>query len=268
MMDAIHGIVESPDALRFVHRNLLDATDFAGYLRQRPPYVSLERSLLGEGDSLSIDDSTVAAADAARLVRRLGHDVTIFLNGWNIVEGTPYCFSGFNAVLDETRVNQVTSEGTLHDLRTARGKQSFRRSVKLQWMAIASESDREELIAGIGRMLGIDSIVVPPHLSPLTPEQVRELIDIGVDVQNHGWIHVRMSAISADAQAENILLGREWLRSEYGVESSFVATPYGGDIPPWNTSPHYKAWFLLDSTLTIEQHPADVFSRATLELAS
>jgi hypothetical protein len=65
---AMHGVVSHCQADRFVHRNLLDTEAFAAFLRNRPhKFVDLAASIGGAGDSLTIDDGTGAAREAAIL---------------------------------------------------------------------------------------------------------------------------------------------------------------------------------------------------------
>lgn len=267
IIDAMHGVIPDVAGGRFTHRSLVDLECFVKHLKERErPYVSLERSIQGYGDSLTIDDSTATAANAARLARSYGHEVTLFLNGYNVVEATPYCFCRLNAALDSTNAEVLVYEGVEYNFRDNRAKRRFRRVVKRRLVRFSTERDRQDFVTEVGYLLGISEIIVPPHLCTIKADDVKDLIQRGVDVQNHGWTHARIGSLQPDDHLEDIRRGREWLHAIYGVEARYFAVPNGDGLPPWDTSPHYSAWFLLDKRWATGKVAPGIFGRRSLTL--
>lgn len=266
-IDATHGIVVNANDEKFVHRNLLDAEGFAGYLRRRPrPYGPLLSAMMNHGDALTIDDSTVAAAQAARLARHLGHQVTLFVNGYNVVRKEPYFFSRLNSALDNASLQTIFFEGRAWNITDRHGKGHFRQAVKRRLSNIRDEAARDEFVTNIGRLLGQEDISVPPYLQVISEDELRVLKALGVDIQNHGWTHARIGSLSSEAHSEDIRLGREWLRDSCDVEAEYYAVPNGDGLPFWDNSPHYRAWFLLDDSRLSGEISPGVFGRKTLTL--
>lgn len=267
MIDTLHGVRVGVSAELFVDRNLAELATLSTYLDNRVSYVSLSACLEGKGDALTVDDSTIASADAARLARRKGHQVTLFLNGYNIEESVPYFFSRLNAMLDATPLDEVAFEGRRFDLRTFAAKQWFRGAVKRRLARMGSERDRQEYVTRAGELLQAENTVIPHFLSPISPADVRELVALGVDIQNHGWTHVRPAALSPEECARDIQAGRAWLRDFAPAPADLYAVPNGDCLPPWESSPHYRAWFLLDDRWPADNNGPTVFGRRNLTSA-
>jgi hypothetical protein len=266
-IDTIHGVIAGADGARFTHGGLIDTERLVAQLRERErPYVPLAASLRGEGASLTIDDSTVAARDAARLARQHGHAVTLFLNGYNISERVPYHFSRLSAVLDSTELTSVYYEGYDHDLQTTSAKQRFRSLIKRRIDQIGADPDRQNFVSEIAVLLGVGETAVPRWLAPITIEDVRELAGSGVDIQNHGWTHTLVGALPPEEYAANIRRGRDWLCEVCGTKADFFAVPNGDGLPLWETSPHYSAWILLDPRRPFGELAPGVYNRGMLAL--
>jgi hypothetical protein len=266
-IDTTHGIVENADAALFVHRNLLDSATFEQHLRTRPQaYHPLRSVLAGEGTALTLDDSTLAAANAAKMARRLGHAVTLFINGFHIAEGRPYFFSRLNVALDLTDMAVVNYEGTCWDLSERTGKEQFRKTVKKRLAAVGNESERDDVVTQIAALLGQKADRVPDHLRVISHDELRELVRLGIDIQNHGWTHSRVGSLSPEAHAEDIRKGREWLRATCGVEADLYAVPNGDGLPPGTGLQNCRAWFLLDDSKPGGEVSPGVYGRRTLVL--
>lgn len=266
-IDTTHGIVEAPRPDRFIYRNLLDRQRLADHFRRRTqPYVPLAEAIIQGGDAFTLDDSTVTAADAARLARAHGHAVTLFINGYNIVHAQPYFFSRLNVALDETDRKAVAYRGQNYDLSTTEGKERFRGVIKRQLSRLGQEEQRQALVTEVGKLLGLDSITVPPFLRPITLAELRGLVALGVDIQNHGWSHVRVGGLPPDEHAEEIRRGRAWLQQTCGIEADLFAIPNGDGLPFWRQSPHYRAWFLLATGIPLGEVAPGIYNRQTLDL--
>jgi hypothetical protein len=266
MIDTAHGIVRNMRPELFVHRNCLDEEQLAAYLKNRKPYVSLSDCLAGRGDALTIDDSTVAAANTAQLARKFGHEVTIFINGYNVEKRQPYFFSQLNVALDKTELKNIRYAEVDYPLQTQKEKESFRMCVKKQLSCLGTEEGRQALVAQIGRLLEVDVKEVPDYLCPITQNEVQELLALGVKIENHGWSHVRVGALPASEHEADILQGRNWLRSTFNVNGGFFAVPNGDGLPLWESSPAYDAWFLLYDHGPIGKIKPQLYNRRTLTI--
>jgi hypothetical protein len=267
IIDATHGIVENADAGLFTHRNMIDANAFEQHLRTvEQPYRPLRSVLMGEGAALTIDDSTVAAAEAAVMARRLGHAVTIFINGFHVAERRPYFFSRLNVALDATRSAAFEYDGVSWDLSHGVSKARFRRAIKKKLAAIGDETRRDVFVTEIAAMLGVRTDLVPRHLCVITENELRALLSLGVDIQNHGWTHSRVGSLSPEAHTEDIRKGREWIRAICGIEADLYAVPNGDGLPPESAFEHCRAWFLLDDCHPRGEVSPGVYGRLTLSL--
>jgi hypothetical protein len=262
-IDAVHGVVYSASRDLFNHRNLLDIETFSTYLANRPPYGPLATSIVNGNDALTLDDSTFAAAEAALIARKLEHCVTLFVNGYNISSGMPYSFSRLNAALDDACRVCIEYEGKHFDLQTTTGKQVFRKAVKSKLLMISEEDGRQDFITTIGQLLGVRDIVIPPYLLPITERDLNHLMSKGVDIQNHGWMHAGIAALTPASLSDNIHLGQKWLQSR-GTTADMYAIPNGDGLPSVNSPKLWKAWFLLDDSLPIGEVRPGVFNRRTL----
>ena len=267
IIDTTHGAVAGASRSHFVHRNLLDLDRLETFLCARArPYVPLEACLRGEGDAFTLDDSTVAAAVAARLARQLGHAVTLFINGWNIEQAKPYFFSRLNVALDNACARPVIFRGISHDLRSAPGKQRFRAFVKSRLARMGAEADRQDLVTEVGRLLGVSDLSVPDYLKPLAVAELKALAGDGVDIQNHGWTHVQIGALPLAAHAADIRAGRDWLELQLGTDAGLFAVPNGDGLPPAPGFGSCRAWFLLDARRPAGPCGPGLINRRTLNL--
>lgn len=265
-IDTSHGVVERSCQELFVHRNCLDRERFIKHLQRRPPYRSLQRCLEGHGDAFTLDDSTVAAGDAARLAREYGHEATIFLNGYNIDQAVPYFFSRLNVILDETPLENIHYRGHDCSLKGTEAKERFRSVVKGRLAVMGDEGERQAFVTEIGHLLGVHEIKVPSHLRPLSHAHITELLTLGVQIENHGWTHTRVGALSSSEYEKNIQRGRDWLQQTFRVEAGFFAVPNGDGLPAPGNSSRYKGWFLLDAPGPCGKIGPKLYNRKTLEL--
>jgi hypothetical protein len=265
VIETTHGVVAGHDAKLFTHRNLLDAEKLAHLLERHPPYVSIVDALRGKGNAFTIDDSTVAAADAARLARSHGHAVTLFVNGYNVTANEPYFFSRMALALDTATADQVMFDGTRYALTSMTAKEDFRSVVKRHLARIGSEEQRQSFVREFAELIGGNIDDVPAHLKPLTLRELEALRDYGVDLQNHGWTHVRVGALDADAHAADIGQNREWMRRKLDVDAYIFAVPNGDGFPLWPSSPHYSIWLLLDGSRPYGEVAPGVHNRLDLD---
>jgi peptidoglycan/xylan/chitin deacetylase (PgdA/CDA1 family) len=227
----MHGIVPALSRDRQSFRSYITADEFAYLLGRRArPFGSLEEALDGGGDALTVDDATRASADAALQARALGHEVTLFVNGYHIVSGKPYAFDLLNAILDGARTGTVEREGGRYDLRRPDGRAALRKALRRDLRRLRSEAERERLVAHWTEWLGADPEIVP-GARPLSLEEVHALQEAGVRIENHGWTHTDPDALDADSLAREVMECSRWLKSALGVSSRMFAAPYGDSVP-------------------------------------
>ncbi|HLJ53772.1 MAG TPA: polysaccharide deacetylase family protein, partial [Chthonomonadaceae bacterium] len=231
-ISVIHGAVTCLDANRFAHRSLVDKERLTDFLRSREkPLVSRAQAHAGLGDALTIDDATVASAEAAALARRFGHCVTLFVNPSYIVAGRPYELIELSCLLDRTRITRVDWRGREYQLGLADERGHFRRACKEQIRALADEASVRCYLAKIALALEVEDPEIPGFLRTLTRADLRQLIDAGVDVQNHGWSHRNIDLLTEGEVCDDLVMGREWLRDALGVEPDAYAVPDGAALP-------------------------------------
>jgi hypothetical protein len=262
----IHGIVAQADPLSFTHRNLLDASHFRRFLERRShKFVDLDQAVGERGDALTIDDSTSAAADAAELCRATGHAVTVFVNARNIAWQQTYWFALLNTLVDGCTFDSILLDGEPFPLHNLPARKRFRRAAKHAALLLDNEEAREEFILRLAQSVNVGPLVVPEHLTTLTLDRLRELQEAGVRIENHGWTHGNVAAMSRQELIEDIRKGADWLREAASVEVSHYAVPFG-TARPSGTLPVslYGLWHLADESLPSGRLDARFVNRATL----
>lgn len=262
----IHGIATgvSPDVLSF--RNMLEASDFERILSSGPPFVSLDRALAGDGVALTIDDAIRGGADAALMARRLGHDVTLFVNPGHVESGLAYAWLTVDAALDSMRGWWRMFDGSVYPVRTVVQRRRLRRDVKRRLCEMTSEPERQALVRAIARDWKVGHIQHQPHTAILTRQDLVALRDAGVDLQNHGFWHHEHRSLTARDSAAEVREGRRWLSREIGVDARYFAAPFGEALPPADTRLDCDVWLTLMDEQPKGWHTGTVFNRETLDI--
>lgn len=265
-IDAMHGVVDNFDANRFCHRNLVDAKTFRHHLQWRKKYVSLESSLAGFGDALTVDDATVASGRAALMARELGHEVTLYVNPWNVQSEAPLFFQVLNWMLDNAVRQFAVFRNHHFQLTDHRSMQLFRRAVKQQYLQCSLENSCRSVIDEAQKALGVDQQDIDPNCRSLSTAEIKELLKAGVRIENHGWMHLNVSE-SDVGTTDNILRGRAWLKDHLGVLSSTYAVPFGDHKPPSaGLLTICATWFTLTSQLPAGFVGERIFNRSDIVL--
>lgn len=262
----VHGIVAQADPLSFTHRILLDASRFKSFLERRSDkFVDLDQAVAGRGDALTIDDSTSAAADAAELCRATGHAVTVFVNARNIAWQQTYWFAMLNALVDGCTCDSVLLDGEAFQLHNPSARRRFRKAAKHAALSLDSEEAREAFILRLAQSVNVTPLAVPGHLATISLDRLCGLQAAGVRIENHGWTHGNVAAMSRQELIEDIRKGADWLREAASVEVSHYAVPFGTARPP-STLPFslYGLWHLADENLPAGWLNARIVNRATL----
>ncbi len=247
----MHGVGDRPVPSSFQDRNLLDREWFRHYLDRRPrKFVSLEQALIGAGDALTIDDGVYACADAAIDAREWGHEVTLFVNPFHVEDGSPYWFSLMNLALDRTERGTVLFNDREYSLNGSDAKQQYRNEVKARVCQLTQEHERLSLIHQVMEQLGVVDRQLPRQLQPLTHNDLKTLVALGVRIENHGWTHFYPGAMTANEIGSEIVQGRAWLEQNLGIQSRVFAAPFGESLPPLGLTPGLvDQWFLADYRL-------------------
>lgn len=268
MIYVTHGAVPNYSSELLTHKNMLPTPVFADFLSQRlPRFVSLEDTLYGTGDALTLDDATEAAAAAARLARNYDHAVTLFINPYQVERREFYHFAILNSALDETPKAEITFRGAKYSLLKVSGRRLVRRAFKTEVCRAGCEQERDSLVREYLDLLGVGRPQVPDHLRTLTREQLAELAAIGVTIENHGWSHRFLSCLTRTQAIDEILLGRRWLHDHLGVNAKYFAVPYGEvDVStiPWLSG--VERSFLVDPGRPAEWADDRVANRVNLHI--
>lgn len=70
-----------------------------------------------------------------------------------------------------------------------------------------------------------------------------QIISAGHELQNHSYSHLRLSKVGPEAMLSDVMRGKEFLKTTYGIESNLFRPPYG------TVTPEFRQMFL-DSGLT------------------
>lgn len=247
---AMHGSVATNSGCSFVDRNMISSAAFEEFLKARSsPFVDLDTALAGEGDALTIDDATQAAADAAYIARKHGHHVTVFVNPENIVEQVPYSFLQLNVLLDRATSKTVTFQQQSHELVSFVHKKRFRNVVKERLRYSRSLTEDEILIAGLREALHVSERPMPTQFAPMSIAQLCALHDAGVRIENHGWSHRDLTALTWPVMLLQIRQAAEWLNKTCGRWPRFFAVPFGECLPVPSCDLFWDVWFSLTRTL-------------------
>jgi hypothetical protein len=246
---AMHGIVKGADTTSFNHKNMDDWDSFVRHLEQRKtPYVSLDSFLANNGDALTIDDATYAAADAARVARSMGHEVTLFVNPWHVVEKKLYMPVLLNALLSGIVWERLVFQGQRYFVTTFEQKKKLRGYMRDVLCALDSPEKETAEIVACAQQNEI-RLIIPDFRKTLTVDDVLRLKNDGVDIQNHGWFHDHHVWRTHEQKKANIRKGAAWLE-----ESGIVPTPSRDYAAPFGTenemtsAPSGEVWYLLDAS--------------------
>jgi hypothetical protein len=120
LVHTFHGVLAGWDGGRLVDRLYAPRGAFISSLeKSATKYIKVQNC--GPHDTaLTIDDSTMAGAEACLIARKFGHEVTLFLNPHQIISQAPYFFTILNLAID-----RVAARGRLLDPRFTLGRPNF-----------------------------------------------------------------------------------------------------------------------------------------------
>jgi hypothetical protein len=227
----LHGIVDDYVHGASAYRNYIARDAFEAYLRRRSAAFGGWNGDGPRADVLTVDDSTRAAADACMMARRLGHDVILFVNPFQIASGQPYFFSVLDALIDARTADSIAYRGHRYDLGDASAVRQFRLAVRAALM-VESAPQAYAAAMELAAPLGATGAPTRAHETPISLAELTALRDAGVRIENHGWSHVEISSLTDAQFAEHVAAGREWLRQALSVDANLYAVPFGAsDVP-------------------------------------
>ena len=263
---SLHGAVPAADPGRLEHRFISDAGLLSRFLAKSPRFVSLRDALEGGGSALTVDDATHAAAEACRIARSHGHPVTLFINPGQVESGQPYWFVQLKVLLDGLPGNPCEFESRSFQTATFRDRLRLRHAIKTRLCTIKTEEERSSRVAGLATQWGQAPIEVPRSGATISLDDVRELLALGVDIQNHGWSHAPHASLTAAESAEEVQRGRDWLRDRLGIDAPYFAVPFGDVLPDPPAAALCTTWLTLDGGLPPGWVAPGVFNREDLTL--
>jgi peptidoglycan/xylan/chitin deacetylase (PgdA/CDA1 family) len=244
---AMHGVVPGAEPTRFVTRFLSDTDEFSGFLAGKT-FVPLADALLGNGNALTVDDATRAAAEACRMVRGAGQPVTLFVNPGQVESGQPYWFVLLKVLCDGLRETEYPFKGVRYPAATLRDRIRLRQAVREPISRIPDEAGRIAAVRELAESWKLAPPIVPAHGATLSLADLKELVGLGVDIQNHGWSHANHGALSPAESASEVRRGREWLRDHLGGDPAIFAVPFGAPLPAAEAAAECSHWLTLTDT--------------------
>jgi glycosyltransferase involved in cell wall biosynthesis len=263
----MHGVVDHPVPDSFRDRNMLDREAFIRFLEKRTPkFGALEDAVESASTALTTDDGTRASFEAAVLARELGHEVTAFINPFNVETQTPYWFSLLDLVLDRTPRPSCGFGGREFVLSHLAGKRQFRTAVMAGGRKLPTEAMRQTMIRELADSLQVRDLDLPPSLAPISRQAVEQLITLGVRVENHGWTHCHPDGMEPEALWRDIERGRSWLRQYLHIDCRAYAVPFGV-TPPRAEMPEnlVETWYMADARRMSGRIGRRVFNRRPLD---
>lgn len=242
----MHGVVPSLDSNAFTHRTMDDLVIFEAHLDAMDrKYESVASALVDPtAKALTIDDATSAAKSAALIARERGHEVTIFINPFNVISAKTYFFHELNIALDCTTLSQIKFGRAVMSVQRRSDKVRIRKLIKRGYCLLKSEEECSAFISEICAELGVHSPEPPEHLRTLSVRELVELQSAGVTIENHGWTHTHLSGVPESEVEKEVAQGANWLQNQLNRNSSIFAVPFG-DIFPTFKPTHCGTWLAM-----------------------
>lgn len=218
----LHGCTSEWHPNRQIYHNFAPERALRSYLKSASKYQASVSS--PKSHILTIDDSTKGAGRAAAIAREYGHEVRLFINPYQIESGEPYFFSLLNACIDNRRVSSIHYRGNEYDL--TQGVLEFRAAAKtILWMLDPEAALKEA--AEIGQLLNCGVCEIHEHAQTLSLNELFALKDMGVMIENHGWGHCHIDALSDTQLQKDVARSKAWLFETLGISSKEYAVPFG-----------------------------------------
>lgn len=209
---------------------------WASIRKRSSRFVSLNDALQENGDAITIDDAIIAAYDAAKILVKYGHKVTVFINPYYIEERAAYWF----CFLDTTLKHQESELNKTGSCDMEETFKLYRRGIKSVIQNLPSEPEKISFLERLFKVQ-MKSFVMESALKTLTKHHILELKEYGVDIQNHGWFHKDYTR--KEDTYDNIFRANEWMSGVFGIQPSSYAVPFGGFHSYKHSIPQIKMIF-------------------------
>ena len=265
---AMHGIALNSSPVDYRTRNYLDTKVFEEFIANRErKFVRLEASLAGEGDSLTIDDSTRGGMDAAFMARYYGHEVTLFVNGMYTEFDEIYPFAILSCIVEHCGQRRLLYGDDIFELEDYHEKMRFREKLKSDLLKRSSHQESLEFLHDVQFNYELE-FEIPTHLRTLTKADIESLIVSGTEIQNHGWTHRHPFSVSWTETLEDIAAGRDWILRNFKKQAPFFAVPFGNSLPQKTRCNEFSAWLMLDDVIEVNVLGSKIINRKVLEVHS
>jgi hypothetical protein len=231
LVHTFHGVLADWNGARLVDRLYVPRDAFLSRLeKSSTKYVKVQNCGPSER-ALTVDDSTIAGAEACMIARRFGHEVTLFLNPHQIISQTPYFFTILNLAIDSivSRARRSDPSVTLGSARL----RELRREARSRLMQLSGASLDAELLRFLANWK-IEMPEVHREHRPIDMAMLARLVSAGVQIGNHGWSHTDIGCFTEAGLWNDILRAQQWLRTATGQPVELYAVPFGLATPPEN----------------------------------
>jgi peptidoglycan/xylan/chitin deacetylase (PgdA/CDA1 family) len=162
--------------------------------------------------------------DAWPILKRLGIPMTIFVTT-GFLDGEPLWFDCMRALFERAKREPEAAREIESRLRGAGCSVATQTDAETALSALKRlpHLDRTAVVADLWRAFG-DSLQTP---RPLAWEQVRELLDDGVEIGAHTVTHPILSSLEAAMQRAEIEMARDRIGEMTGVVPRYFAYPNG-----------------------------------------
>lgn len=223
----IHGIVDTWEKGKQIFRSYIGRNEYRDFLLRRNAPFQKWRGMLTEQDVLTIDDSTIAGAEACGLAKEFGHEVIFFINPKQIINSEIYWFSILNTLIDSSNVKSILFQNEKFRLDSFREVKFFRKYVK-EILCKETSTSINLIFNELSTKLKVkNDIPHPNHVQAITIDELKELKKMNVCIESHGWNHDEIKYMTDEEICSDILQTRNWIKETLNVNSSLYAVPFG-----------------------------------------
>lgn len=220
MIYEIHGAIDQVDPKKVSHRRILSMNKLINWINNKERFVSIADSLNGNGDAITIDDGIFLAYNTAKVIKINGHEISIFINGYNITRQEDYYFIRLNHILDYLTEKEVPSG--------IANIQEFRDQIKSKYLSALNNEECNMIVDDMSiSFLGNKNNLIDSNFSICTTNHLFDLSKNGIVLGNHGWSHINYNLLNNEDFIKQFKLNEDWIY-ELGLSfCSEVVVPFG-----------------------------------------
>lgn len=244
VIHTIHGTVKNWNYYSECHRLYVNENRFIQYL-ETLPYKYSRLDSVDKTPAMTIDDSTKAGAEACIIARDMGHNVTLFINPWQIISQTLYPINLLDFAIDQRKKSKIHINDKYFDLSNRNTRRIFRNLIKESLKVLRTEAAINK-VATIFEMLNASMTQFPDFIKPITIDELLLLKKLNVNIENHGWSHLDISSLNLEELNDDIVRSQRWIFDQLEVKSLLYAVPFGKIMLPRRLQKLVKVCYLLD----------------------